>query len=92
MLLSLSLLSPSIVHARQTSQTANSQSASSQNAVKSTQFPQLSVQLWSVKEDVSKDFEGTLKKLAAMGFQGVEFAGDFGPYKNDAPGLKRFFG
>lgn len=90
MLLSLSLLSPSIVHARQTSPAANSQPASSQNAVKSTQLPQLSVQLWSVKEDVSKDFEGTLKKLAAMGFQGVEFAGDFGPYKNDALGLKRF--
>lgn len=52
--------------------------------------PQLSVQLWSIKDDVSADFEGTLKKLAAMGFQGVEFAGNFGPYANDAKGLKTF--
>lgn len=52
--------------------------------------PQLSVQLWSIKDDVSADFEGTLKKLAAMGFQGVEFAGNFGAYANDAKGLKVF--
>ncbi len=52
--------------------------------------PQLSVQLWSVKDDVSKDFEGTLKQLASAGFQGVEFAGNFGSYSNDGPGLKIF--
>jgi sugar phosphate isomerase/epimerase len=52
--------------------------------------PKLSVQLWSVKEDVAKDFEGTLKKLAAMGFQGVEFAGNFGPYADNPEGLKKF--
>jgi sugar phosphate isomerase/epimerase len=52
--------------------------------------PQLSVQLWSIKDDVAKDFEGTLKKLKAMGFQGVEFAGNFGPYTNDPKGLKAF--
>lgn len=52
--------------------------------------PELSVQLWSVKDDVSKDFEGTLKQLASMGFQGVEFAGNFGNYANDAAGLKAF--
>lgn len=52
--------------------------------------PQLSVQLWSIKDDVAKDFEGTLKKLKAMGFQGVEFAGNFGPYANDPKGLKAF--
>ncbi|MBK8187096.1 MAG: sugar phosphate isomerase/epimerase [Cellvibrio sp.] len=52
--------------------------------------PQLSVQLWSIKDDVGADFEGTLKKLAAMGFQGVEFAGNFGAYANDAKGLKVF--
>ncbi len=50
--------------------------------------PQLSVQLWSIKDDVVRDFEGTLKKLAAMGFQGVEFAGHFGPYEKDPEGLK----
>ncbi len=52
--------------------------------------PQLSVQLWSIKDDVASDFEGTLKKLKAMGFQGVEFAGNFGPYTNDPKGLKAF--
>ncbi len=52
--------------------------------------PQLSVQLWSIKDDVAKDFEGTLKKLKTMGFQGVEFAGNFGPYANDPKGLKAF--
>lgn len=52
--------------------------------------PQLSVQLWSIKDDVAKDFEGTLKKLKAMGFQGVEFAGSFGAYANDPKGLKAF--
>ncbi len=56
----------------------------------STNAPQLSLQLWSVKDDVSKDFEGTLKKIAAMGFQGIEFAGNFGPYQADPSGLKRF--
>ena len=52
--------------------------------------PKLSVQLWSIKDDVSKDFEGTLKQLAAMGFQGVEFAGNFGGYANNAANLKVF--
>lgn len=50
----------------------------------------ISVQLWSVKDDLNKDFEGTLKKLSAMGFQGVEFAGNFGPYEKDPKGLKAF--
>lgn len=52
--------------------------------------PQLGVQLWSVKDAVSADFEGTLKQLKAYGFQGVEFAGNFGKYADDAKGLKAF--
>jgi len=36
---------------------------------------QLSVQLWSVHEDVEKDFFGILEKLAQIGYTGVEFAG-----------------
>ncbi len=51
-------------------------------------MPQVSVQLWSVREAVADDFTGTLEKLAAMGFEGVEFAGDFGPYRNDPQGLR----
>jgi sugar phosphate isomerase/epimerase len=53
-------------------------------------IPKVSVQLWSVKNELKNDFEGTLTKLAAMGFDGVEFAGDFGPYKDNAKGLKNF--
>jgi sugar phosphate isomerase/epimerase len=52
--------------------------------------PKLSVQLWSVKDAVSADFEGTLTQLAGMGFQGVEFAGNFGKYSNDPQGLVAF--
>ncbi|MFC3122268.1 sugar phosphate isomerase/epimerase family protein [Agaribacter flavus] len=52
--------------------------------------PKISVQLWSIKNDVKNDFKGTLSKLADMGFDGVEFAGDYGPYVNDAKGLKQF--
>ncbi len=52
--------------------------------------PRVGVQLWSVKDDLKQDFEGTLGKLAAMGFQGVEFAGEFGRYANDSAGLRAF--
>ena len=52
--------------------------------------PLLGVQLWSVKDEVKQDFEGTLDKLAKLGFQGVEFAGEFGKYKADPAGLKGF--
>lgn len=52
--------------------------------------PRIGVQLWSVKDEIKQDFEGTLGKLAALGFDGVEFAGEFGPYKDNAAGLKAF--
>lgn len=52
--------------------------------------PMLGVQLWSVKDEIKQDFEGTLDKLAKLGFQGVEFAGEFGKYKADPAGLKAF--
>ena len=35
----------------------------------------VSVQLWSVKDDVAADLSGTLAKLATMGYVGVETAG-----------------
>jgi sugar phosphate isomerase/epimerase len=50
----------------------------------------IGVQLWSVKDDVKQDFDGTLDKLAKLGFQGVEFAGEFGRFANDAAGLRIF--
>ncbi|MFY8273136.1 sugar phosphate isomerase/epimerase family protein [Pseudoalteromonas sp. SSDWG2] len=45
--------------------------------------PSISVQLWSVKDELKADFHGTLTALANMGFEGVEFAGDFGPYASN---------
>lgn len=52
--------------------------------------PLYGVQLWSVKDEVKQDFEGTLTKLSALGFKGVEFAGEFGRYAGDAAGLRAF--
>ncbi len=52
--------------------------------------PRLAVQLWSVKDEIRQDFRGTLAKIGQLGFQGVEFAGEFGPYKDDPGGLKTF--
>lgn len=37
----------------------------------------LGLQLYSVKELVQKDFIGTLKEVAEVGYDGVEFAGFF---------------
>ncbi|MBL8300972.1 MAG: sugar phosphate isomerase/epimerase [Rhodanobacteraceae bacterium] len=50
--------------------------------------PKLGVQLWSVRNDLAKDYDGTLKRLAAAGVKGVEFAGFFGPYEKRLPDLK----
>lgn len=38
----------------------------------------ISLQLYSVNDETQKDFIGTIKKVAAMGYKGVEFAGFFG--------------
>lgn len=40
-------------------------------------FP-IALQLFSVRDDLAADFEGTLKKVKALGYDGVEFAGLFG--------------
>ena len=37
----------------------------------------LAVQLYTVREEAGKDFIGTLEKVAALGYEGVEFAGFF---------------
>ena len=39
-------------------------------------FP-IALQLYSVRDDMARDFEGTLKKVKALGYDGVEFAGLF---------------
>ncbi|BFT31273.1 sugar phosphate isomerase/epimerase [Alteromonas sp. D210916BOD_24] len=50
----------------------------------------ISVQLYSVRQDLANDFNGTITTLSQWGIDGVEFAGDFGPYSNDPLGLKSF--
>ncbi len=40
-------------------------------------FP-VAVQLYSVRDDMAEDFEGTIKKVKEMGYDGVEFAGLYG--------------
>jgi sugar phosphate isomerase/epimerase len=36
------------------------------------------LQLYTVREDLAADFEGTIRAVAAMGYEGVEFAGLYG--------------
>ena len=52
--------------------------------------PLIAVQLWSVREALKEDFEGTLQALADQGFDGVEFAGYFGAYADRPADLKDF--
>jgi len=40
-------------------------------------FP-IALQVYSVREDLEKDFRGTLEKVKALGYDGVEFAGLYG--------------
>ena len=37
----------------------------------------IGLQLYSVREDISADMDGTLKQIADMGYDCVEFAGYF---------------
>ena len=41
------------------------------------------IQLYTVRQDCRDDFEGTLKALAEMGYEGVEFAGEYGGMSPD---------
>ena len=38
----------------------------------------IALQVYSVRDDMQKDFYGTLKKVKEMGYSGVEFAGLYG--------------
>lgn len=48
----------------------------------------ISVQLYSVRDECAKDFDAALSQIAGMGFDGVEFAGYY-KYASAAAGLKR---
>ncbi|MBC8102825.1 MAG: sugar phosphate isomerase/epimerase [Cytophagales bacterium] len=50
-----------------------------------TRIP-VALQLYSVRGDCARDLPGTLKAVAEMGYEGVEFAGY---YQNEAPALKQ---
>ena len=47
-------------------------------------IPHPGVQLYTVRTELEKDFDGTLAKVAAIGFTEVEFAG----YFNQTPAPK----
>src|SRR5215212_11388841 len=38
----------------------------------------IGMQLYTVRRELEKDFEGTLRQVAALGYREVEFAGYFG--------------
>jgi len=46
--------------------------------VMAASIPRLGAQLYTVRTEMEKDFDGTLAKVAAIGFTEVEFAGYFG--------------
>ena len=56
-----------------------------------TQFSKklpVGVQLYSVRTDLEKDFYGTLKQIAEMGYEGVEFYGEY--YGNSVLQVKKW--
>lgn len=64
---------------------ADSASSSNTNERKPSLGP-LGVQLWSVKDVLEKDLEGTLKKLSAIGYKEIEsFPGEKGHYYGMEP-------
>lgn len=47
----------------------------------------IAVQLYSVRDDAEKDFEGVLRQIKKMGYEGVEFAGLYGKHPEDVKAL-----
>jgi len=52
----------------------------------------IALQLYSVREDCAKDFVGTLRKVAEIGYGGVEFAGYYGKEAKDLKKILDEFG
>jgi sugar phosphate isomerase/epimerase len=52
----------------------------------------LGIQLWTVKAEAEKDLEGTLRKLYALGFREIEFAGYYGKTAADIGALLKSIG
>ena len=49
-------------------------------------------QTWPVRDDIAKDFPGTIKQLAAVGFQNVEFCSPVGYQDSGFGGLAKYKG
>ncbi len=52
----------------------------------------LGIQMWTVKSEAEKDLEGTLRKLHALGFREIEFAGYYGKPAADIGALLKSIG
>jgi sugar phosphate isomerase/epimerase len=52
----------------------------------------LGIQMWTVKAEAEKDLEGTLRKLYALGFREIEFAGYYGKSAADIGKLLKSIG
>jgi len=52
----------------------------------------LGLQLYSLRDDMAKDFEGTLKKVSEMGYEYVEFAGYFDKTAKDIKAVMDKYG
>jgi sugar phosphate isomerase/epimerase len=52
----------------------------------------LGIQMWTVKGEAEKDLEGTLRKLYALGFREIEFAGYYGKTAADIGKLLKSIG
>ncbi len=52
----------------------------------------IAVQLYSVRDALAHDFEGVIRKIAAMGYAGVETAGVFGKSPKDGAALFQSLG
>jgi sugar phosphate isomerase/epimerase len=61
--------------------------ASAQEGTPKRKRPKVALQLYSVRDDCAKDFAGTVRKVAEMGYEGVEFAGTYGMSAADVRNL-----
>lgn len=52
----------------------------------------IAVQLYSVRKECEKDFERTIKKVAEMGYEGVEFAGYYGKSAKEIREILDYYG
>ncbi|MEL7298072.1 MAG: sugar phosphate isomerase/epimerase, partial [Pseudomonadota bacterium] len=48
----------------------------------------MAVQLWSVRDALTADFDGTLAAIADMGFDGIEIYPEHGPYHEDGAAFR----